>query len=360
MCVTLAGGISRERADNLALEEQQALQLPASSADGMGATLAELLPGLSDTAIAPVAPDLIGEAAILITFDLAGRSPAQQAGIVERAWRRAPGETVAAVIRAAQDFDLPDDRQATLGWLRHLADLVNDPLALTDMADQVPTAPTGMIELAGSMHRNAVKLARVKADGSDAGNARLARTLIGLARYLSGLGERDAALAPVEEAVAIRRALAMLRPDAYRPDLAASLSDLAELQGAIGRHDAALGTTEEMIRAYRDLDAARPVTFGRHLAAALNRLAQLLARRGRREAALAAATEMVAIRRRLADAQPDVFRPTLARSLNFLADILSGLGRHEAHLAAISEAVGLYRELAAVRREEFQSRLERT
>ena len=51
----------------------------------------------------------------------------------------------------------------------------------------------------------------------------LALSLNNLSNRLSELSRHEAALASIEEAVAIRRSLAQARPDAFLPDLAASL-----------------------------------------------------------------------------------------------------------------------------------------
>ena len=61
-----------------------------------------------------------------------------------------------------------------------------------------------------------------------------------LAIRLSEVGQREAALAPAKEAVAIRRELAAKAPDAYRPDLALSLSVLADRLEELERIDDAV------------------------------------------------------------------------------------------------------------------------
>ncbi|HET8658217.1 MAG TPA: hypothetical protein VFM55_04365, partial [Micromonosporaceae bacterium] len=96
--------------------------------------------------------------------------------------------------------------------------------------------------------------------------------------HLAEVGRRDQALAPITEAVDIRRRLAQANPDAYLPDLAGSLNNLAG-----------------------------------HLAEV-----------GRRDQALAPITEAVDIRRRLAQANPDAYLPDLAGSLNNLLSVTAG------------------------------------
>ncbi|MFC8849729.1 tetratricopeptide repeat protein, partial [Micromonospora sp. NPDC057141] len=65
-------------------------------------------------------------------------------------------------------------------------------------------------------------------------------SLSNLGAFLSGLGRREQALAPAEEAVLIRRRLAEANPDAYLPDLAMSLNNLGTLLAALGQREQAL------------------------------------------------------------------------------------------------------------------------
>jgi tetratricopeptide (TPR) repeat protein len=177
----------------------------------------------------------------------------------------------------------------------------------------------------------------------------LANALNTLSNRLSALGRHEDALAAVEEAVKLYHALAAARPDAFRPDLAGTLNNLSNRLSDLGRRDEALMAIEEAAGLYRALAAARPDAFRAELASALNNLSKRLSALGRREEALAAVEEAVEIRRALAAARPDAFRPDLANALNKLSIWLSDLGRRKDALAAVEEAVGLYRALAAER-----------
>jgi tetratricopeptide (TPR) repeat protein len=66
---------------------------------------------------------------------------------------------------------------------------------------------------------------------------------------LSGIGRRDDALTPTQEAVTIYRALAENNPAAYLPDLAMSLNNLGNRLSDIGRHDDALAVWPNAIAA---------------------------------------------------------------------------------------------------------------
>ena len=70
-------------------------------------------------------------------------------------------------------------------------------------------------------------------------------SLNSLAIILSGLGQREAALVAVREAVALRRTLSVQHPDAFGPPLAMSLNNLAIMLGALGQHEAALAAAQE-------------------------------------------------------------------------------------------------------------------
>jgi tetratricopeptide (TPR) repeat protein len=79
---------------------------------------------------------------------------------------------------------------------------------------------------------------------------------------LSDLGQREAALAASEEAVAHYRELARTRPDAFVPDLAISLNNLADHLSALGQREAALAASEEAIIALSPHFQANPQSFG--------------------------------------------------------------------------------------------------
>ena len=175
-----------------------------------------------------------------------------------------------------------------------------------------------------------------------------------------------------EEAVAIRRELADVTPDRYRPDLAQSLNDLGAVLWELGRRSEALPVTEEAVAIRRELADAGPDRYRSDLAQSLGNLGAVLWELGRRTRgaaghagsrrdppgtsrrqpgplpprscpvagqprrhvlgagaaaeALPVTKEAVAIRRELADASPDRYRPDLAQSLDNLGYVLSDWG----------------------------------
>ena len=72
------------------------------------------------------------------------------------------------------------------------------------------------------------------------------------------MGQRQAALAPAQEAVTIRRQLAEANPDAYLPSLAMSLNNLGVRLSEVGQRQAALAPAQEAANTYRQLAEANP------------------------------------------------------------------------------------------------------
>ena len=75
---------------------------------------------------------------------------------------------------------------------------------------------------------------------------------------LADLGRREEALAAVEEAVTIHRALAAARPDAFGPNLATSLNNQSNALAVSAELEEALDAASESVTIRRLLAAARP------------------------------------------------------------------------------------------------------
>jgi hypothetical protein len=139
--------------------------------------------------------------------------------------------------------------------------------------------------------------------------------------------------------VAALRRLAEANPDAYLPDLAMSLNNLANQLAEIGQRQAALAPAQEAAELYRALAEANPDAYLPDLAGSLNNLAVRLAAIGQRQAALAPAQEAVTLRRALAEANPDAYLPDLAGSLNNLAVRLAEIGQRQAAVSAYDHQI---------------------
>jgi tetratricopeptide (TPR) repeat protein len=396
---TLCGGLSRAAAEAAIAREKAALgRASAGDVPDLHDALAAALPG-PEGGIAPILPDILGEAAMI----LAWRAPGVGAAAVARALPTHRPQVVESVVRACRDFAI-HGQQAPLAWLRRILAATASPAELAALSDALPRSTVELREIAveileallatpdlaasagveekraallnnlsvrlGDLGRLEEALAaseeavasyrRLDAAQPDAFLPHLAGSLNNLSVDLSGLGRREAALAAIEEAVAIRRRLAAARPDAFLPDLASSLNNLSADLADLGRREAALAASEEAVAVRRSLAAARPDEFLPVLAPSLNNLSNRLGDLGRREAALAAIEEAVASYRHLAAARPDAFLPYLALSLNNLSADLSNLGRLEEALAASEEAVASYRRLAAARPDAFLPDLARS
>jgi tetratricopeptide (TPR) repeat protein len=390
-CVTLMQGMDYADFLDFAATEKQALG--HSNSGGDAAQLAELLQAAlprEDGGIAPLLPDLIGEAWLLRTW----KKPSDHAAIL-RAYQRYPQRVVPSLIRCAQDFypqkttplnwlqavwqSIQHDADA-LEWLR--ANLHIDSVALRDFNLQVAQslaalpqqqphiqaarynnlsvalAQAGQREAALSAAREAADLYRqLAAQRPDVFQPYLAASLNNLANFFIAPREREVALAAAREAADLYRQLAAQRPGVFQPDLAKSLNTLANRLSALGQHEAALVAAREAVKIYCQLAAQRPEVFQPNLATSFNNLANRLSTRGKLKAALVAARQAVKIYRQLAAKCPDVFQQNLATSLNTLANSLRPQEQHEAALAAVREAADLYRQLAAQRPDVFQPNL---
>ncbi len=82
-----------------------------------------------------------------------------------------------------------------------------------------------------------------------------------LAIRLSEVGQREAALAPAQEAADLYRELAAKAPDAYRPALAGSLATLANCFEENGQIEEAFERNREAIENYAPFFLAQPRAF---------------------------------------------------------------------------------------------------
>ena len=239
--------------------------------------------------------------------------------------------------------------------------LCPSPAGAAAVAGQLPDYSLAMADLAAEITAQAVTYHRGLAEARpDAFLPDLAASLTSQSRCLAVLGQREQALAAIEEAVTIGRGLAEARPDAFLPDLAWSLTSQSSCLAALGQRESALAAIDEAVTIRRGLADARPSAFLPGLAASLTSQSVRLAVLDQREQAVAAIEEAVTIRRGLADARPDAFLPDLAASLTSQSSCLAALDQREKALAAIEEAVFFYRGLADARPDAFLPDLARS
>jgi tetratricopeptide (TPR) repeat protein len=353
---TLCQGLSVGEARALIEEESKRL----GSAADINATVTALRDGLPRAGggpeIAPILPDIIGEAAIMCWFGDAGVLQAlgiDPAASLHCAATAALDRTSQALVRTAQDFAAAECDEP-VRWLRTLARAaVADIDALITIADAIPSQTVALGELAAALCQSIADRLRSDVHECQSNEEALGRWLTNLGTWLGDLGQHEEALAAAKEAVDIRRRLAETHPDAFLPDLAMSLNNISVDLFNLGRREEALAATEESVNIGRRLAETRPDAFLPTLASSLNNISVDLFNLGRREEALAASQEALDIGRRLAETRPDAFLPDLAMSLNNLGNFLSNLGRREEALAASQEAVAIRRRLAETRPDAF-------
>jgi hypothetical protein len=392
-CVTLTQGMSRDELERFAVAEKEAIHRPSGGdVAALADVMQEALP--RGDGIAPVLPDLIGEALILRT--LRGVSGAQA---VLRCLGNFGAPVAASVIRCAQDF--APRVPAPLRWLEVIAAVVSDDeAAIAALAASLPMRSLVLRDLnltvaqrlqqllAGREGISVNELAAATRDLAtaeglagkaedarrhgqqavdsyralavqhpDVFRADLASSLSNLSTWLSNLGQRKPALQAAQEAVDLYRELAPQRPEAFWSELAGTLNNLASMQRDLGQRESALHSVQEAADLHRKLAAQHPDVFQHDLAMSLTNLAITLGELYQHEPALNAAQEAVDLDRELAAQRPDVFLPHLATALNNLASALISLNQYERGLGAAQEAVSLRRELTARRPEVFQSDL---
>ncbi|MET3920860.1 tetratricopeptide repeat protein [Arthrobacter sp. UYEF20] len=102
----------------------------------------------------------------------------------------------------------------------------------------------------------------------------------------------EEALAPLTEAVKLRRELAETNPAAWNPTLAMALNNLSNRLAEAGHKDQALAPITEATDLYRELAATNPAAWNPNLAMALKNLSTNLTEVGRHKEALAVQDEM--------------------------------------------------------------------
>lgn len=359
---TLAQGLSLQDARALIADEKSSL---CSLAD-INATVVALrdgLPGGGGTSeIAPILPDIIGEAAILTwlgdTGELSGLGINAESSI-HRLARVALGRLSQVLVRVAQDF-ASTGCDEPVRWLGAIAQIAEADLgALMEIAGKLPDKTMALRELASELaqaivHRLRLAITdRTTEEATERYQGLLADSLSNLGVRLGYLGRLEEGLVADQEAIDIKRRLAQLRPDDFLPGLATSLNNVGGHLSELGRHKEAFAASQEAVDIRRRLAQAQHARFLPELAMSLSNLGINLTHLDRLEEALAASEEAVDIYRNVAQTQSETFLPELARSLSNLGGHFSELGRREEALVASQEAVDIRRNLAKTRSDAF-------
>jgi tetratricopeptide (TPR) repeat protein len=109
------------------------------------------------------------------------------------------------------------------------------------------------------------------------------------------MGRREEALAAIEEATAIYRELAAVRPSVFRPNLATALNNKSAYLWELEQREEALAAIEEAVEIRRELTAGHPAVFTHWLAKSLSAMAIQLSKLGREAEAEAAHQEITRI-----------------------------------------------------------------
>lgn len=214
--VTLCQGLERSVVEEASEGEKTALK--RSSAGDPPVVTEALFTVLSSEGevVQPIQPDMIGEAVLLRMLHALPQE--KQDACILRAFGHAGGRVAATVMRAAQDYAFAGD-PAPLAWLDGLAreGAVNLPMLL-EIANQLPLNTLVLRERAAAIYSTIVEQARryvAATSDLEAARSLLAGSLNNLASFLSAVGQREAALAAAQEAVAVLSPFFLALPPAF-------------------------------------------------------------------------------------------------------------------------------------------------
>jgi tetratricopeptide (TPR) repeat protein len=390
-CVTLCGGLERSKAIEVAEREFGALRRQYPGGPGQAAEDLAVLLGAKGR-LAPLVPDLIGEAFVVMTFAEYGTQ------VTTRLAPIAPAEVASSLVCSVQDFGTTGERwpieclQTLVAEGKNVPPLVllgieaaipNETVVLRELALEVtqflvkrlaPTSPEIEVVLAAlwndlsirqsKLGRSAEALASISEAVRRCATLAeidreeflpfLARSLNDQACMQSAMGQHTEALASITEAVCIRRELADAKPRSFRRALAESLNNQGCLLGAMGRLAEALASISEAVEIHHALAADDPSELSRHyLAGSLNNQSTMQHKMGKSAEALASITQCIRIRRAIAETNPDAYVPDLAGSLLTLSNAQIASGQNAEALASTCEALAIHRGLAQSNSDAF-------
>ncbi|MCX7279492.1 MAG: tetratricopeptide repeat protein [Burkholderiales bacterium] len=342
-CATLAQGLEHKAFIAFAVSEKA-----VSGWEGAPPAVAKLLeqalpqPG----GIAPVTPDLIGEALVLQVLR-------DDPDAVQRCYAALGQKVAEAAVRCAQDFAA--ESPLPLQWLNAMVDAAQqDVPALVQLLFSLPM---GSVVL-GDVSLRVAQCLQAQCAADPAANLGLqAAALLSLSLAQSQVGQPEAALLAAQQAEALYRRLAEQQPDVFTADLGRALNNLAFMHSNLAQAKAAVLAGLQAVALYAGLVAQQPEAFTPDWAVAQLNLAKAQIELGQLGEALHTVNQSIILYRGLVEQQPDVYSMNLARSLNNLAYIHSQQGQSQAALQSALEAVELYRTLAAQRPDLFTSEL---
>ncbi|MFE3166040.1 tetratricopeptide repeat protein [Streptomyces sp. NPDC059224] len=291
-------------------------------------------------------------------FHVLSRAVPHQAPVAERLREvvtRHPGQLALSAVRTATEVAEPAPLRRALDTV--LEDLErrpgNDAALARELYEAVPLPTLALDQWAADL---AALLARRARDVTTGGTAELAGRLH---RYAIRLGEVDRAeqaLPAVQEAIALRKELAVRGDPGAQEDLALSLNTRTGLLADTGRTLEALASAREVLECYRRLSEHDPERHVRDVAMAETNLANQLGDAGSRTEAVAPARTAVERYRSLAANDP-VYAPDVALACHNLSHALAWAGLRSEAVAAAADAVAAYRDLARETPDSFAPEL---
>jgi len=381
---TLCGGLEESAAHKMIVEESAAYDaaIPSGGTRRAYTALHQALPG-DGGAIAPLLPDILGEALILQAF---GRLSDKGSAALTRASHRARRAVFDTVARCGRDFIIRGN-SLPLEWLKQLhAESEGDLEALIELVATLPPRTTELQKIAAEITRSLVEGAQrlnmpmllaialndfsvrllnlgqprdalevaergIKIlDESYAENSAdrrryLAAALNNLSNIRAALSMKNAALAANEKSVEIYRTLFNQNPSRFWSYLAGTLNTLSSKRSTLNLRREALEAAEESVKIYNQFDAENSTKFCEQLAGALNNLSNRLSECGDREAALFKAEKCVELYYTLVAKNPDAFRDDLAMALLTRSNCLANIGKSLQALEDASKSVEIRRPL---------------
>ncbi|MGA7804623.1 MAG: hypothetical protein WCB02_08365 [Bradyrhizobium sp.] len=134
-CVTLQGGCDLAELKRMIREERMIASQDAVAEEKILTVLAEALPSVRRTGrrteplmVDAVRPDLVGEALLLNEIRSPFRTEPEQFELIERAWRRKPGQVRETLLHMSEDFWRDESDSSVKKWMQQVGKLVLDDL----------------------------------------------------------------------------------------------------------------------------------------------------------------------------------------------------------------------------------------
>jgi tetratricopeptide (TPR) repeat protein len=270
---TIADGISSDRLDAVLAQMDLFQKLPehfdlACALQNVGFMVNRGIPALK--------PDIVAAAFVV---DVLSRMPEIATELI---WLALKEDINGGMQRLSR---LSYDAEVVLGLHQYrlslwLAEAVKDNVERARMLEPfVSTAlPIGLLDIAIATWQALLPVTEKQSEK--------ARILNNLSVHLSGVGDKNGAIAANLKAVEIYECLAATNPDAFEPDMAMSLNGLGDRYSELGKRKEALNACLRSVEIYERLAATNPDAFELHLASSLNSLGNGYSELGKREKAL--------------------------------------------------------------------------